>query len=114
MKKLFLIAALLVLLFGCTKEEKLKEYEYVVTCTSDTCQIMYADKYNNMQNVWCMTTNNWSYKFTTQNEERLLFLYAKNSCNYGDITIVILCDGDVIGYKTASGGYCEAELNQEN
>lgn len=100
MKNLFLLAALLVLLFGCTKEQKVKEYEYVVTCTSDTCQIIYANEYGNIEDNWCMTEGEWHYKFVTQNDDAIIYLYAQNACNYGYVTAAIICDGVVIKQKT--------------
>jgi hypothetical protein len=111
MKKLFFLLVSAILLLGCSKEEEYKEYEYIVSCTSDTCQVMYLTEYNSIQNVWSMTSNEWHYKFTTQNEDKSLYLYAKNSCNYGNLTITIMRDNAVIDQKTVSGAYCYVELN---
>jgi hypothetical protein len=105
MKKLLF----LLLLTSCVAEEQPTPYEYRVSGSSGSYSVTLQNAYDNTQQ-WDPVGNGWWYKWT-QTGTRWLYISAQNNQDFGNVTVQIVKNGQVVASNTSYGAYTIATVS---
>lgn len=107
MKQIILIF-LIAFLFSCKKEV---EYKYVVTGTSGDYDVTYSNSNEGTEQM-SNVGSGWSYKWTSSDLDRFLYISAQNNKSSGSVTVTIYSDGTSIKTASSSGAYVIATASR--